>query len=145
MGDGGIGTGGELADSLLDEGALGVASAEERQVDNQEDPATLGKGNSRQDKSEQQGDLEGSNNTHASIVILLDEPTNCLGKGRLLNSRLGAGRSGRSRARGGRSRGLQGGDQVRAGIGCDVEDRVDAERQKSQDELARVQPDQSHS
>jgi hypothetical protein len=143
VGDGGVGTGGELADSLLDERALRVAGAEERQVDDQEHPATLGESDSGQNKAEQQGDLESSDNTHAGIIVLLDESSNGLGEGRLLGGGLGAGGGGRGR--GGRSSGLQGRNQVHAAVGCDVEDRVDAERQKSQDELARVQPDESHS
>lgn len=108
VGDSGIGTGSKLADSLLDEGALRIAGAEERQVDYQEDPATLGESDSGQSKSEQQGDLEGCDNTHASIVVLLDEPSNGLGEGRLLDSGLGGRRGGRGR--GGRSSGLQGRD-----------------------------------
>ena len=86
-----IGTGGKLTNSLLNKGALGVASAEERQVDNQEHPATLGEGDSRQDKAEKQCNFESGDNTHASIVVLLDEASNGLGEGGLLGGGLGGG------------------------------------------------------
>ena len=140
--DGGIGASGHLANGLLDERALGVAGTEERKVNQQENPATLREGDSRQDQANEQGDLEGSDNTHAGIVVLLDEAANGLGERVLLNSRLG--RSGGACA-GGSLGWLQGGDQVHAGVGRDVEDRVHTEGQKSQDKLAGVQPDKSHS
>lgn len=143
VGDRGVGASGELTNSLLDKRALGVAGTEEGQVDDQQNPATLGEGDSGQDEAEEEQDLEGSDNTHASIVVLLDEAANGLGEGVLLAGGLGTG--GRGWARGTGSWGLQGGDQVHAGVGRNVEDRVHAEGEESQDELAGVEPDKSHS
>lgn len=126
VGDRGIGASGQLANSLLDERALGVAGTEEGQVDDQQNPAALGEGDSGQDEAEEEQDLKSGDDTHAGIVVLLDEAANGLGEGVLLAGGLGAG-GGRGGARGTGSWGLQGRDQVHAGVGRNVEDRVDAE------------------
>lgn len=89
--DRGVGASSQLANSLLDERALGVASTEEGQVDDQQNPATLGEGDSGQDEAEEEQDLESGDNTHAGIVVLLDEAANGLGEGVLLAGGLGAG------------------------------------------------------
>lgn len=144
VGDRGVGASGQLANSLLDERALGVAGTEEGEVDDQQNPATLGEGDRRQDEAEEEQDLKGGNDTHAGIIVLLDEAANGLGEGVLLGGGLGAG-GGRGGARGTGSGGLQSRDQVRASVSRNVEDRVDAEGEESENELAGVQPDKSHS
>lgn len=141
VGDRGVSTGSELANSLLHERALGVAGAEEGKVYDQQDPATLGESDSGQHETEQQGDLKGGNDAHAGIVVLLDEAANGLGELGLLAGRLGVGRAGGTRAGGlalALGLGLEGRDQVHATIGSDVEDRVDTEGQEGENELARV-------
>jgi hypothetical protein len=144
VGDGGVGASSKLANGLLDKRALGVASAEESEVDDQQNPATLREGKSRQHQAEQEQDLESGDNTHAGIVVLLDEAANGLSERVLLAGGLGARGARRGRASAA-LRGLQGRDQVHAGVGRNVEDRVHAEGQEGQNDLARVQPDESHS
>lgn len=144
MRDGCVSAGSQLTNGLLDKGALGIAGAEERKVDNQQDPASLGESQSGEDQAEKQGDLEGSDNTHASIVVLLDEATNGLGERVLLAGGLGVGGAGRGRTSSTLGRRLESGDQVHATVGSDMEDGVDAEGQESEDQLAGVEPDQSH-
>ena len=143
MRDRGISASGQLANSLLDKRTLGVAGTEEGQVHDQQNPATLGEGNGGENQAEKKQYLKSSDNTHAGIVVLLDEAANGLGEVALLASRPGAG--GRGWARGTGSWGLQGWDEVHAGVSRNMEDRVDAEGEEGQNELAGVEPDKGHS
>lgn len=119
MGDGSIGASSELTNSLLNERALGVTGAEEREVNDEQDPASLGESDSGQQEADKQGDFKGSDDTHASIVVLLDEAANGLGESGLLGGGLGVGRAWRG---GAGLLGLDGWDQVHAAVGGDVED-----------------------
>lgn len=130
----GIDAGGKLGNGTLDEGALSVAGTEEDGVDNDQDPRSLLEEKGRAEHAEPKGNLEDSNKGHAAVVVLLYELANSIGQGGLgLGTRLSSSR-----------RRLDGGQQVRAHIGCDVEYRVDCKRQDSQRNLARKEPDKSH-
>ena len=118
-----------VTNSLLDEGTLGITCAEEGQVDRPEDEVPLRKGEDRESQTNQESHLQSSDETHASIVVLLDESADRLRQRRLLGTIRAGGR-----------RRLDGGDQVGTRVSRNVEDGVDAERQKSQGDLARVQP-----
>lgn len=148
VGDGCIDAHGKVMHRLLNERALGVSCAEECQVDDQERIVSLGEREDRKDEAEQKSHLQRRHETHASIVVLLDEPANGLGERGLLG-RL-PGRLGRVRGRRGSRSGtingwLQSGNQVAAGVGRNVEDRVHGEWEERQRDLARVEPHQSHS
>lgn len=124
---------GNVTNGLLNEGTLGVSRAEEGQVDHPENKASLGEGEDREGQTDQESHFQSSDKTHAGIVVLLDESADSLRQRRLLGT-VRASRRGR----------LDGGDQVGARVGSDVEDGVDAEREEGQGDLARVQPQQSH-
>lgn len=130
MGDRRVDASNKVTNSLLDKDALGVSCAEEGQVDGQEQKASLGESEEGERQANQERHLQASDESHAGIIVLLDESADGLGNGRLL-----AG------VRGG---GLQGGNQVGARVGCNVEDGVDAERQQGQGDLTRVEPHQRH-
>ena len=82
VGELGINAGSDLVDSVLDEAALSVAGAEEDSVDSEQNPRALLEDESRSNNTEPKGDLEESDQSHASIVVLLDELANGLGESR---------------------------------------------------------------
>ena len=132
----------DVTDSMLNKGTLRVPCAEEGQVDAQENKGSLGERQESDCQAEQKSHFQPGNETHAGIVVLLNEPANGLGQRRLFGRGSGAG--GRRRRRATLLGGLQRRDQVGARVGCNVEDGVDAEREEGQGNLARVKPHQSH-
>lgn len=143
MRDGCVGAGSQLTNRLLDKRALGVAGAEERKIDNEQDPASLGESQGGENQTEKQGDLEGGDDTHASIVVLLNEAANRLGERVALGGGLRVGGAGRRRTSTLGCR-IDSRNQVHAAVSSDMEDGVHAEGQESEDELAGVKPDESH-
>jgi hypothetical protein len=142
VGDCGVNPSGGMGDRTLDEGALRVTGSEESQVDEKQNPASLGEGEGRQNEAEEKAQLQGGHKVHTAVVVLLDKLANGLSKRRLLSGRAG-------RAWGGRAtsilRRLQRRQHVSAGVRGYMEDRVHAEGQQSQRNLAGVQPNQRHS
>jgi len=130
----GITTGAELVDGTLDKGALVEASAEEDGVDDDEDPGTLLEENGGTEETEPEDDLEDGDNSHAEVVVVLDEVTNGVAKGR--RGRLLAWLGGWLR--------LEGWDQVGTGVSRNVEDRIDGEWQDRKSGLLGEQPDEGH-
>lgn len=112
VGELGVKTGSQLGDGTLDKGALGEAGAEEDGVDRDEDPGALLEEESRTEDSEPQSNLEDGNQSHAAIIVVLDELANHVRGSRSLGLGTGCGCSRRR---------LDGGEQVRARIGSDVE------------------------
>lgn len=145
MGESSVDARGEVRHGVLNKAALGVSSTEEGDVDEQEDPAALGESESGQDETEEESDLEGGHQTHAGIVVLLHEFANVVGqRGRLASRRLGGrGRDGGSTV-GSLGLGLQGRDEIGPGVGRNVENRIHAEWQERQRDLAGVEPDKGH-
>lgn len=68
-----------LPNSPLHKTALAVPSADKDRVDDQEDPATLGKDDGRGQDAEPEKDLEGGDEGHASIVVFFHEFTDGVG------------------------------------------------------------------
>lgn len=137
----GVEASGVLLNGTLNEGALREASTEEGSVDDEENPAALAEGESRADEAEPEEQFEAGNDGHAGVVVFLDELADGVGERRLRGG--GLRRRRRAGRRGTGSR-LNGGNDVGASVGRNVEDRVDGEREKGERDLAGVQPDQSH-
>lgn len=141
MGHSRIDTGCSVRDRSLNKGALGVSGAKKCRIDDQENPAALRKRESSEDNTGKESDLKSSNHGHARVVVCLDESTDTLGKWGLFCGRAGGRGWGRW---GSWLSWLQGWDQVGSRIGSHMENRVDAEWQKSQRDLAGKQPDKCH-
>lgn len=131
----GVDAGSELSDGSLDEAALCVAGAEEYGIDNQQNPSSglEEKGGSKD--TEPQGDFENSDESHAGIVVLLDELADGVRKAGSLGLGAWLGRL---------LWGLKDGEKRRADISYNVENGVNSKREHSQRDLAREEPDQSH-
>lgn len=137
----GVDTGTERAERGLDMSALAVTGTEESSVENNEDPRSALEENSGEENTSPESDLKVRDDSHGSIVVLLDESANLVSK-RTLNS-LAARRSAiRSlRRRLGRK---DNGDEVGAGVGGNVEDRVDRVRDQGEGVLGREKPHKGH-
>ena len=133
VGDG-VTAGAELVDGALDKGTLVEAGAEEDGVDDDEDPGALLEENGGAEEAEPEHDLEDGDDGHAEVVVVLDKITDGVaegGRGWLL-----AWLSGWLW--------LESWDQVGAGVGCNVEDRIDGEWQDSKSSLLGEEPDKGH-
>ena len=136
-----VDTGAELGERVLDVAALGVASTEEGSVEDNQDPRSALEEDGRQQNAEPEKNLERRNNGHGSIVVLLDESTNLVSKWavdhgsaagrRALGLRLSLGRK-------------EGGNQVGAGVGSNVEHRVDRVGKQSEGVLGSKEPHEGH-
>lgn len=130
-----VDAGAELGHGALDVGALRVAGAQEDGVEDEQDPRAALEQNGRQQDAAPQQDLEGRDNRHAGVVVLLDKGANLVGQ-RVRRLALGRGAVG-----GGRGR-VDGGDQVGARVRGDVEDGVDAVGEEGEGVLGGEEPDQ---
>lgn len=136
-----IDTRGQVRDLTLHKAALRESRSQESRVQHQQNPATLREDNSGHEQTDPQGDLEDRNKAHGQVVVLLDELSNAFGEGAVLVG----GLAGWGRGRSGLLRRLERGDQVRARVGCDVEDGVNAEGEHGEGVLGKEEPDESHS
>jgi hypothetical protein len=127
----------------LNESALSEASTEEGGVDSDQNPRTLLECDSREEKTAPEQDFEDSDEAHGSIIVFLDELANHISVWVCLGGWLGAG-AGTCCGSNWLAR-LDGGNEVCAGIGRDVEDRVDTEWEHSERVLGREEPDEGHS
>lgn len=128
----------ELSERVLDVGALGEASSEEGSVDGQEDPRSALEDDGREENADPEEDLEGGNNRHGRVIVLLNKSTDLI-RDRVVDGGLGLGRS-----RGGLSSGLgsnENGNEVGASVGSDVEDGVDSVGEESKRVLRGEEPD----
>lgn len=132
---------GELSERVLHVAALSVASTQEGSVEDNEDPRSALEEDGRQENAEPEKDLERRDNRHGSIVVLLDESTNLVSEW-AVNHRSAAGR---------RTLGLglslgrkEGGNQVGAGVGSNVEHRVDRVGKQSEGVLGGKEPHKGH-
>lgn len=137
----GVDTSTELGKRVLDMSALAVTSTEESSVENNEDPRSALEENSGEENTSPESDLKGGDDGHGSIIVLLDEGANLVSK-RAVDS-LAARRStiGSLGRRLGRK---DNGDQVGAGVGGNVEDRVDRVRDQGEGVLGREKPHKGH-
>lgn len=132
----------QVSELALHETALGEAGAEEGGVDGDQDPGALGEGDGGEEESDPEHDFENGDEAHGGVIVFLDELADGGGHG--------VGLHGGLRSRGGAGGGgdllrwLQGWDQVCAGVGCDVEDRVDAEGEHCEGVLRGEEPDKGH-
>lgn len=130
----------ELGQTVLDVRALAIASTDESSVDDDQDPGAALEEKRGEEDADPQDQLEPADNGHGKVVVLLNESPNPLGDGvgsilRLaLRARRGADLLGRADS----------GDEVGAGVGSDVEDRVDGVRDEGERVLREEEPDQSH-
>ena len=135
-----IDSGSQLAKSPLDELALGDSRPEEDGVDTQQDPRPFAECQCGEEEAHPEHDLEQGDQKHRGVVILLYKAANRVSQWRL---RL---------RRGGRHRGacwsrfgnLERWDNVGPGVGRDMENRIDGEREKGERDLSRVQPHQAY-
>lgn len=138
--DEGVNSGVELREGALDVGALREASSEEGSVESEKDPRSTLEHDGGEEDADPEEDLEGGDDRHGRIIVLLHESTNLIGKR--------AGRLGPGRGTGnglGRSLGSsENGDQVGAGVGRDVEDGVDGVGEKSERVLRGEKPHEGH-
>lgn len=138
--DKGVHAGVELRERALDVGALGEAGSEEGSVDSEQDPGSSLEDDGGEENADPEEDLEGGDDRHGRIVVLLDESTNLIGE--RIGS-LGSGRGTRN-GLGSRLRSSKSGNEVGAGVGRDVEDRVDGVGNQSERVLRREEPDEGH-
>lgn len=139
--DEGVDTSTELAERGLNMSALAVTSSEESSVQNNEDPRSALEENSGEENTSPESHLEVGDDSHRSIVVLLDESANLVSK-RAVGS-LAARRSTISSL--GRRLGRKdNGDEVGAGVGGNVEDRVDRVRDQGEGVLGREEPHKGH-
>jgi hypothetical protein len=136
-----VDTGTERAERGLDMSALAVTSTEESSVENNEDPRSALEENSGEENTSPESDLKVGDDGHGSIIVLLDESANLVSK-RALSS-LAARRSTIS-SLGGRLGRKDNGDEVGAGVGGNVEDRVDRVRDQGEGVLGREKPHKGH-
>lgn len=71
-----------LMNGSLHEGALRVTSAEENAVEDQEDPAALGKNDGRQKDTKPKKDLQGCHEGHRCIIVFFDKAPDGVSPGR---------------------------------------------------------------
>lgn len=114
--------------------ALREPRAEESSVQSNQDPRAALEEDSSEQQADPEEDLEGGNDGHAGVVVLLDEDADLLSQ-----STVSLGLA--SGTIGGRGRGADGGQKVGAGVGGDVEDGVDAVGEQGEGVLGREQPD----
>lgn len=126
---------------VLDMAALRESSAQECGVDGNQDPRPALEENGRQEKTNPEKDLEARDNGHGHVVVLLDKAANSIRQGVRSVLGLSVRRSAGARDSLGRD---DGGDQVRASVGCNVEDGVDAVGQHSKRVLGHEEPDKGH-
>lgn len=137
-----VNSGTGLRERVLNVAALSEAGAEERGVQSNQDPRSTLEKDGGEQKTDPEKNLESGYDRHGGVVVLLDKSPNAVGQ-RAAYRGLAAGR-GTSRIGGG-LRGREGWDDVGAGIGCDVEDGVDAVGKQSEGVLRREEPDKGHS
>jgi len=132
----------QLSELTLNEAALSESSTEEGGVDSDQDPRARLESDSREEETTPEKDLEDSNETHRRIIVFLDELADHIsvwvGLGGWLGTRAGTS-SGSNWLRG-----LDGGNEVCAGVGRDVEDGVDAEGEHGEGVLGSEKPDEGH-
>lgn len=130
----GITTSSQVVDGLLNKGALVETSSQEDSVNDNEDPRALLEENGRAEQAEPKGNLKNGNQGHGAVIVVLYKVADSVGQGGgLLLAGSGCGLW------------LDGWQNVGAGVGCYVEDRVDSERQNGKGDLAGEEPDKSHS
>jgi len=127
--------GGDLLDHALDESALADAGAQEHGVEHEDDPASLGEDDRREQNAEPKCELETGDEGHAGVVVFADELGDGLAQG--AGSGLLAGSAGGWC-------GCDGGKEDAAGVGEDVEDAVDGIWSEGEDVLAVEEPDEGH-
>lgn len=124
----------KLVNGFLDEAALRNAGAEKDGVNRQQDPRTSLEKKRGTNNAEPESNFKHGNERHGAVIILLDKFADSLGSSRTLGPATSSGCGRR----------LEGGQQVRAHIGSNVEDRVHGKRQYGKWDLAREEPDKSH-
>lgn len=129
----------KVAERVLDMAALSEAGAKEDGVDGDQDPGATNEEDDVEKNADPEEELNVGNDRHRRIVVLLNKIANRVGHRVLSVLGLGAGRS--SGGRGHLGRGHESRDQVRAGIGSDVEDRVDGEGKHGDRILGHEEPD----
>ncbi len=132
----------ELAKRVLDVDALGEAGAQEDCVKDDKDPRSALEQEGGDEEAEPKEDLECRDDRHGAVVVLLDEAAN--GVGHRVRGELGLSIRRRAGGRGDRLGREDSGDEVRSGVGGDVEDGVDAVGEHGERVLRREEPDQSH-
>lgn len=110
----------QLPELTLDEAALGESCAEEGSVDSDQDPGALSEGESGEEETEPETDFKNGHETHGGVIVFFDELADHIGGWVCLVCWLGAWGSTCSWCN--RLRGLNSGDEVCAGVSCDVED-----------------------
>ena len=132
----------QMPELTLDEAALSESSAEEGRIDSNQNPGPLAESQSRKEKAAPEKNFKDGNETHGCIIVFLNKLANGVSHGAVLICWLCS--------RGCPSCGsnllgwLQSWDQVCAGICCDMEDRVDAEREHCERVLWCDEPDKCH-
>lgn len=133
----------QLSELALNEAALSESCAEECGIDSDQDPGASAECDSREEKSAPEEDFENSDESHGCVIVFLDKFANGISSCVWLVGWLGGGRC--TCCSGYLLRWLDSWDQVCAGVGCDVEDGVDAEWEHCEGVLGREEPDKSHS
>ena len=133
----------QLSELAFDEGALSESGSEEGGVDGDQNPRTLAECDGGEEESAPEKDFEDGDESHGRIIVLLNELPNGVGCWVGLVCGL---RSWGCAGYGSHLLGwLQSWYQVCASVGCDVEDRVDAEGEHCKGVLRGEEPDKCHS
>ena len=127
----------ERTEGGLHVAALGEPSTDEGGVEGEKNPRPALEDDGSEEKTDPEKDLERRDDRHRSIIVGFDKVPNRLSK---RVRWLGTGRATR---RGWLSR-LDSRDQVRSGIGCHVEDRVDTVGEQGEGELGSEKPNKRH-
>lgn len=136
-----VDTSAELSERVLNMGALGETSTKEGSVEDNEDPRSALEENSGEEDTAPESDLEGGDNGHGSVIVLLDESTDLVSKS-AVDSRSAVRRS--TVSFGSRLGRKDGGDHIGAGVGSNVEDRVDRVRDQGEGVLRGEEPNKGH-
>ena len=132
-----------LRNGPLHKATLAIPCPEKNRIQQEQNPAALGKGKRRQQHAEPEQDFQGRDKRHAGVVVLLYKAADRVGeRGRGLGTTAAAaaGRSSRCGGLGGRD----GGDKVGTRVRGDVEDGVDGEGEEGERDLVGEEPGERH-
>lgn len=129
-----------LFELALDEAGLSVSCTEEGSVNCNQNPRSLAEGNGGEQEAAPKEDFENSDEPHRCVIVFFDELANQIGSGVSLVSWLSAWRSRLCS----NLRRLEGWNQVRASVGCDMEDRVNTEWEHCERVLRGEEPNEGH-
>ena len=111
---------------------LTVPTPQENCIHDQQNPASLCENDGRKEDAEPEEDFERGNEHHAGVVVFFHEFADCVGEGGGFVAAASGG-------------GVEGWENIGAGVGRNVENGIDHEREKGEGDLAGEEPEERHS